>query len=85
MIDLSRQKLKRSWGEISGMPDVWTTTADATRNEDGNETYSRGLAAGLEIAARGAAGPLTRLLAALPACEHGAKVNETCSKGCDPT
>jgi hypothetical protein len=79
----ARAALQRAWAGLHLLPGVWTGTAMEVREKDGADEYARGLAAGMDIAARGLQDPLEWLLRVLPPCEHGIRVDQKCRKGCD--
>lgn len=65
---------------IRNLPGTWRDVATETRGKDGSEDYARGLAAGLDIAAKQLQRHLDELAAATPSCEHDKPVTARCWK-----
>jgi hypothetical protein len=70
--------LHRALLDLTNLVNAWTTTAATTRAKEGTDerhpdhaAHARGVAGGLDIAARQLAEHVPVLLAAIPPCPHG--------------
>jgi hypothetical protein len=68
---VSLGSLHYAWHDLNNLVASWAAVAADIHRGDGDEEYARGIAGGLDIAARQLRDMLPRLLAAIPPCPHG--------------
>lgn len=78
-----RGELARVFATLPNLPGAWNDTAAQTHEKEGregevNSEYARGIACGMEIAAKQLQAALDELGEATPACPHGKPLLATC-------